>query len=361
VIIAIGLIILLQMFNNGNTNGDITNTELAENLLDINNKISIVSNSFITLIPINNILNNFNTSNVIINLIILIAETIIIYGICLFIISKLYLDAATSSNNSVSYKKKKNSKFNYEENNIVKTYVKKDFKNLNRNPIFFLQCVLPSILFPIILLVPVIMTFKDYDIESLNLLITDASNLVNTSFGIIVLTNLITFFYMLNFASVTAISRDGENAALMKTLPIKLNKQIFFKAIPGCILNLFPIIYVLAGIKFFINAITVKTILEILIISNIINILNNLLMILVDLKHPKINWISEYAVVKQNINMLFEIILVIIEILIIIFIGLIAKTSFEIFFIVTILFGIILLSVINYINKNSEKLFDKVF
>ena len=85
-------------------------------------------------------------------------------------------------------------------------------------------------------------------------------------------------------------------------------------------------------------------------------------MIIVDLKRPKLKWDTEYAVVKQNFNMIFEFALSIAIIILLIPIGFImAKISY---IITAILFAIILVAGIylirKYIDKNQLKLFEKI-
>ena len=57
---------------------------------------------------------------------------------------------------------------------------------------------------------------------------------------------------MFNFMSITAVSRDGKDALFMKYIPIELSKQYKYKAIPGIIVNMFPLIFNLVVFKYFI-------------------------------------------------------------------------------------------------------------
>ena len=81
-----------------------------------------------------------------------------------------------------------------------------------------------------------------------------------------------------------------------------------------------------------------------------------------DLKRPKLHWSTEYAVVKQNMNMMFEFILTFLFIGIVIAIGIFASKLNYIYtgIILIILFGTITFIVSKYMNKNQEKLFEKI-
>lgn len=170
---------------------------------------------------------------------------------------------------------------------------------------------------------------------------------------------MILTIYMFNFISLTAISRDGKDALFMKQIPISLEKQIFYKILPGILLNIIPTIYIVVFEKILINAFQLKLIFSIFMISTLMNIFNNYIMILIDLKNPKLDWSSEYAVVKQNINMFFQFIIILIECGILIPIGAYLKLEIgEIILSITFIIGIILVR--NYIRKNQNKIFNKI-
>lgn len=114
---------------------------------------------------------------------------------------------------------------------------------------------------------------------------------------------------MFNFISVTAVSRDGENALFMKYIPVELYKQCKYKVLPSIILNLFPLAYVVVLIKIFVPEVAIITIIEIIVGGLLSNIAYSYFSICIDILKPKLAWTSEYSVVKQNINMLYGAIL----------------------------------------------------
>ena len=60
------------------------------------------------------------------------------------------------------------------------------------------------------------------------------------------------------------------------------------------------------------------TLIALFIVATIMGILQSFIMIIIDLKRPKLNWDSEYAVAKQNLNLIFPVLLAMINIAIII-------------------------------------------
>ena len=68
------------------------------------------------------------------------------------------------------------------------------------------------------------------------------------------------------------------------------------------------------GIAKYIIDISIFDLVMLFIISTIIAVFQSFLLILVDLKRPKLKWSSEYAVVKQNMNLIFPMIFAFINI-----------------------------------------------
>ena len=121
------------------------------------------------------------------------------------------------------------------------------------------------------------------------------------------------FFSMIIYVSATAISRDGANAVFMKYIPVSLYKQYVYKTIPNIIMNVISTIVVL-GIAIYLINISVFDCILLLIVSTIMSSFTSFLEMLIDLKRPKLQWSSEYAVVKQNMNLIFPMIFSLINI-----------------------------------------------
>lgn len=358
IVLTMFLIIVIQSISG--TSGNPTPEELANNLIQSNNTVEKYFSGLINVNLTVEMIQNYNNINGIINLIVLFTISIFIYYIASIIISKMYVNTVISINTVKTKRAKKiDVSKGINSNNIFITYIKKEFKLLIRNPIFFMQCVLPIIIFPIIIGVPAILSVKDSGID-FNLLKKDLGIIVDSNFGIMFFLIAIIFMYIFNYASVTAISRDGQNAIFMKYIPIDLNKQILYKAMLGIILNLIPTIYILIFTLIAIPGISIKTYIYIFAIAGLINILNNILSIIVDLKNPKLKWISEYSVVKQNFNMIFSMLFVAIEIGIIIICGMNIKNADELFATLFIIFLIFNICVKKNIKNKQIAIFEKI-
>ena len=358
IILTLFLIVAVQSLSG--TSGNPTQEELAANLIQSNANIEKYFSIFINIDLAVNTIKNYNNINGIINLAALASISFIVYYVVSSIISKMYVNTVISLK---TMKKKSTKKTDvsksYDSNKLFITYIKKEFKLLNRNPIFFMQCVLPIVFFPLIVGVPAIFGLRDSGID-FNVLQKDLEIIVNSNYGIMGFLITIIFMYIFNYTSVTAISRDGQNAMFMKYIPIDLDKQIIYKSIPGIILNLIPTIYISIFALFIIPSISMKTFLYVFVIASLINILNNILSIIVDLKNPKLKWISEYTVVKQNFNMIFSMLFVAIEIGIIIISGVNIKNIDNYITLLVTMFLILNIIVKKYIKANKTKIFEKI-
>lgn len=308
VVITIAFVIGVQFLSSSST--QTSEFVMANKIVEINGYSSVVTKYFITIKQGSEAILNNEISIALKNMGLLYLESIGLYIIIVLLISKLYLRSAlkvTSSGIRARKFKLNDSK----RKNIGLTYISKEFKALFRTPVYLMQCVLPSFLFPIIFSIPIYQELRKggnltADLSEIRNVLGE---LLSSSFGLGIILSGITLLYMFNYMSVTAISREGENALFMKYIPINLSKQYKYKAIPGIIINLVPLVYVLTLLKLLLPTIELIIFIEIILLSILCNILINYLSVLIDLRNPKLHWTTEYAVVKQNINMLYEFIL----------------------------------------------------
>lgn len=353
----LAIFILIIMMNFTGHNNEITNEELAKGLIETN---ITLEKQMVYLPNINfalSTLNNYDNMQGLNNFSCFILQSLIIYILVSLITSKFYVKTVTALMGKGN-KTKRNIRFNYKKNKVIKTYVSKEIKNLVRNPIFFMQCVIPPLLFPFIFLIPSISSVLNNGDESI-IFVNFISNYINTPFGLIGSIEILVLLYIFNFATITSISRDGSDAKVIKYLPIDLSKQLTYKTILGIIFNFVSLICIITIIKVIFDIKTL-TLVYIAILGIIINIFNNTLVIIVDLKNPKTDWITEYTVVKQNLNMFYQLVINTIEcgfLLLALFI----KDLNMCFLVVSLTFIILTILVKSYININKQKLFEKIY
>ena len=298
---------------------DLTNEEMAQMVVQANGMIELVKGYVPTVDYLMEALTTNSLFTAIVEVLKTLGITIIGFIVYMLIAQKIYFKGlvgnlfgggASSSNKEINQKEYRNSK-------LYKSYVGKEFKNMARNPVFLMQCLIPAILIPIIMVV-VVYTGLNSDgmgLEQITQMVQQMPT--NTFFIACIILGVIQFFTMFIYISITAISRDGENAVFMKYIPVSLYKQYMYKIVPNIIMNIVTIIITLGMAEYLLN-LPVITLIALFVVATIMGILQSIAMIIVDLKRPKLNWDSEYAVAKQNLNLVFPVLLAMVNIVILV-------------------------------------------
>jgi len=346
-----------------NENNELENAKLNNELL--NNKLNKLNNYFIIINPCISLLTNFKITNLIYQLFKLLFICGISFLIFIYFGKILYLKNLLKNIAYINKKKntKKIIKNKYRENSIKKSYIKNEFKKLIKNPTFFNQCIFQYI-FIIIILLFIISLFMPMILTSF-----EEQNVVNemgiNKFAIqamCMIFGLIQIIFSLGNLSLTAISREGKNAMVMKYIPVSLYKQFIWKSIPQILLNTIAIIGIAIVMWTSAPQIPVWYYIAGILIAMVLNIINSFIMLIVDLKKPNLDWTSEASAIKDNGNKLYQYVITIIIVLLLTYVSKVFEevnimislpSIFMVFF--TILF------IINiYVKKRINKLFSKI-
>ena len=316
-LLVLAIIIAISISTSG-MKQDLTNEEMAQMVVQANGMIELVKGYVPTVDYLMEALTTNSLYTAILEVLKTLAITIIGFIVYMLIAQKIYFKGlvgnlfgggASNSNKEIKQKEYRNSK-------LYKSYVGKEFKNMARNPVFLMQCLIPAVLIPILMVVVVFAGLNSDGMKSEQIIQMVQQIPTNTFFIASIILGVIQFFTMFIYISITAVSRDGENAVFMKYIPVPLYKQYMYKIIPNIIMNIVTIIVTL-GIAEYVLNLPVITLIALFIVATIMGILQSIAMIIVDLKRPKLNWDSEYAVVKQNLNLVFPVLLSMINIVII--------------------------------------------
>ena len=357
------VIVVVFSISISSVKGDISNEEMAQMIVQANGMIEIAKGYFPTLDFLINALTTSSLVVAIIEILKTIGITIVGFLIYMFIAQKIYFKGLVGNLFS-SDSKNKNKEVNqkkYINSKLYRSYVGKEFKNLVRNPIFLMQCLLPAILIPVLMMGVVYsgMSSQSEDMSQ----ITQITSMMetNTFFMACIILCVIQFFSMFIYISITAISREGENAVFMKYIPVSLYKQYIYKCIPNIIMNVVTIVICLAVAQYLLK-LPIITIILLFIVATVIGTLQSIVMIIIDLKRPKLSWNSEYAVVKQNFNLIFPLIIGMINIAVLIFMVFLFK-NINVYiglFILGIIYTVAVFLTNKYLYKNQFKLADKI-
>ena len=361
-LIVLAIIVCISL-STSSMKSDISNEEMAQMIVQANGMVDLVKGYFPTLDFLIDALTTNSLFVAAIEILKTLLLTILGFIVYMLIAQKIYFKGlvgnlfgggAKKSNKGIKQEEYKNSK-------LYKSYVGKEFKLLIRNPVFLMQCLLPSILIPIIMVV-IIFSGMQSEGASLKDISTMLRQMEMNSFLIIcIILGIIQFFTMFIYISITAISRDGENAVFIKYIPVPLYKQYIYKIIPNIIMNMVTILITLAMVQYLLH-LPIITLIELFVVATIMGILQSILMLIVDLKRPKLNWDSEYAVAKQNLNLVFPVILSMIDIIIMIILVALFK-DINVYVGLTILgviFAIVTFISNRYLHNNQDKLAEKI-
>jgi len=339
----------------------VSNSRFEEIVRQTNGIAENISKVFILIKQTMNILLQYDNIQGLQNLIIFIAENIIFYIIILFIISKIYLKGAIGT----TINSRKNAKSaiqglsekDFKPKRINKSYILKELRTILRTPIFLIQCIIIPTIYPIVIILAslLLVNFANNFIPAWDLLYKNAV----TCHGAAMFLSLGQVFYMMNFTSIIAISRESKNAILTKYIPISLQKQFKLKVSLGVLLNLLA--GILVTIFYYMSVHNIFATILIAIELVILNIIGEKFKLLTDLRKPQIDWNSEYTMMKQNKNGMYILFYTLLVVGILLGISVIINQT-EIFLIATIVIsGIINISINRYINKNDRKIFAKLY
>lgn len=339
----------------------VSNYEFEKAILEKNGVATIISNQFALLKPIMNTILNYNNIEGAKNLTIYILESLSIYIVGLFIISKVYLKGAIGTTINSKKAKKENKKLtinDFKQEKANKAYLKKELRTILRTPIFCIQCIIIPLIYPLIILsvlISAIILSKNMGVNITEKLL----EIINTSSGQAIFLGVAQVFFMMNFCSIIGISKDSKTAILTKTLPMELNNQFDIKTKIGKRINLLSTVIVTFAYYY-----TVQNINASIIVFSILYLMNSIgenIKLLIDIKKPQINWNSEYTMMKQNtnvMNVLFYTLAVLMGLLVI---SKIIKKA-NIFLVTLLIISLVAyLAITNYINKNQNKIFRKIY
>lgn len=299
------------------------NFQISDKLIEFNNKIETSNKLFLVINPAVKVLKNSNLQNIfeIIKIILIDFITFIIF---IFIGKKTYLkDILKNTSYLIKTSNKRINLYKKCKKNIIfKAYIKKEFKNLFRNSMVFMQCVYPMIISLITVIIISIILLPKLN-EVLNN--PDIKQLIgNLEFDlsiVYIILSGIQVLFMISPASLTSISRDGKNAGFMKYIPISYFRQILYKGLPQIFINSISVIIIVGILYYAFPFIGIVNVLLVFISSMILNVLNSYSMIIVDLLNPKLEWDSEYEILKQNNNRYFQYAFTVIVILILVYLN----------------------------------------
>jgi len=362
--IIVGFIILDLIIGIASTNISMENA--AENLrgqvLEFNGVANALANSFVLIKTIMNSIQNYNNVSGFLNIGLYTIVSLAFYAISILIISPIYLKGAVGTTlNGERAKTTTNSELSiadFKETGRKKSYILKEYKMMSRSPIFFIQCIFLPIIYPLAIFVTVIGFVGLASLLGVNLA-EKLNAQINSGIGQAIFISVAQIFFMMNFASIIAVSKDGIGAIRSKVLPISFERQFKYKTWIGRTANIFSGLLVIS-----VYYLLTKSFLQTLIVLAILisqNRLGENLKLLVDLKNPQITWESEYTMMKQNSNVMYILFYSLIFVGLFFLLGKIIGNAILYINVIMWISIIANLYIDDFIRKRQNRLFEKVF
>ena len=361
-IVFIVLWIITSLFSTGE---GISLERFTEKMLEVNGLIELISEYFIILKPIMNSLINYENMTGIVNIFIFTMESLVTYYLSTWIISKIYLKGAIGTVvNTNNMQTKKNSELKISEckqKTPKRAFLSKELKQIMRTPIFCLQCIILPMVYPILFIgIPAIALITFARNVGFDFFANMQENILGP-IGISIAMSIAQVLYIMNFTSIIAISREGKKAKLMKTIPISLYKQFQYKLYPALIADGVIACIVTKCYSLFLPEINLLFSTFLFIILMELCLVQEKVIIMIDLKKPKITWTSEYAMMKENVNVMYEFFYAVIVVILLTGIGFVMNNMIMLMFVVFFILLLINLVINYYVKKNQIRLYRKIF
>ena len=345
-----------------NSQGILSVSSVTNILLQANGVAEMIADRFVLIKPIMNTLLNYDNIDGLKNLVVYIIESVVCYVLVIFMMSKVYLKGAIGA--TINSQKKiisENEELtikDFKKNNKYKTYIGKELKTLLRTPIFSIECIMIPIVYPIFIFATIIGMTEFARFVGLDLW-EKIRNVAIEPLGLAITLGVGQIFYMMNFTSIIAISRESKNAIITKFIPISLIKQFNLKIAIGTRTNMFAAIL----ITLFYYMCTKKVIVSLVIFAllYLINRIGEKFKILIDLHKPQLVWDTEYTMMKQNTNIMYELFYSLLVAAIFYLISRLTPNANLFLIVVAAILGIVNIMYNEYIRKNIYNLFKKVF
>ncbi len=244
---------------------------------------------------------NFNIKD----LLIFIGINILLFTICIFILSKIYFKINSRLKKVTSTKKVNINELTIKTNSITKSLINKELNTFFKTPVFIFNAGFGLVLF---LVASIAVTIR-YD-SFINILsdpntMNISKDILNSNTSIIIIILIIFSSFMTSITN-SVISLEGRGINILKSLPIN-TKTILMSKIYSCLIITTPM-FLLGDIILFIKFKTsIIDIILLLILSIILPLTSHFIGLIINLKYPKLDFENSAEVVKQSTSSLVSV------------------------------------------------------
>lgn len=227
-----------------------------------------------------------------------LAALLLVYGIA----SRIYQRGATAQLETI--KRTTGKRLEYKVASPVMATFKNEWRNLLRTPVFALNSLVVVFIGPLIMSMPLFggNFAKDPDIQALYSIIYKYETSAYLPF---VIAAILTLMSMMNPAISSTFSREGKAFWILKNIPVKPIKQVMGKLVAGYSMSFMASIATGVIVSFAFK-ISIGVIITSILISILALVSICVLGILIDLMRPKLKWGNPQEAIKQNLNVMLQ-------------------------------------------------------
>ena len=187
------------------------------------------------------------------------------------------------------------------QRSILLSYSIKELRLLLRTPVYFMNCVLVSLILPLFMVIPLLASGATSDFGEILLLLED----VDPGVFMGVLVGMGFFLASLNLIASTSFSRECRHYFFMKYIPVPYMTQVYSKILSAFYVQVIALVLVYALVLVFFPVDLAFILLSLPLVLMASLVLNQI-SITFDILWPKLHWDAEQQAVKQNLNGMFQ-------------------------------------------------------
>ncbi|MCX7950352.1 MAG: ABC transporter permease [Clostridiales bacterium] len=296
----IGIGVLYQYFISTLVNINATPELLVNKLTNKNGLIDVVGRAYYPSIWVSNGVINYNKVSGLLYLVSFVLLSLLVVYVLILTTSNLYYKSIIGSNEVTKKNREIRTselKVIFKKNGLIKALFNREFKLMNREPVYFLNGPLVIVFLPVIF--GIMFFTNNKAMEGINTLLINMQNV-----KLIFIYSIIAIIMLGSTASIapTSISREGNGIYVLKSLPIspmdiikaKFLHAALFGAL-GAVITCIATIYFKMSFGYIVLA---------FIVGNLWLFASYLVGILIELKWPKLNWDNPQKPMKQNVNVI---------------------------------------------------------
>ena len=230
--------------------------------------------------------------------------------VCFFLTSKGYLDCAISSGEQTKNVSSSKRKVSGRSVSPLRALMRLEWRDLLRTQSYLLNGVLGCLIMPIALMIGVLTSLgrQQVSTEEVSSGLSELVSKLDAGMLIAIMTGLFFLCTMVNQLPATAISREGRHYPFALSLPVAQRERMLAKLLVSMTLNLISML--LLCIPVVIAApVPLPCVLAGLVLALLLSVCPAAVSMMLDARHPKLNWMTETEAMKSNFNSFFCIIL----------------------------------------------------